>query len=507
MVSESKTEIFRRRAIILSFILVVALLGLPLWLSTTTVPRAALPYDRMEDIASNIVSKIHIDIPVYLSYTGECPELRQLVQKQIDSVLNPHWHLTLHNLGINADINPNDYSVSIHHTENENTFLVDPVGKSARINYSNSTDCDGLSRFISNTLLNEVFASEIALFRDLTSTGELSPELSAKVAKISSAALTTSPLYHLTFSLMYGGADPIAWDIATALEDYFTPLRRQLAPVVNFTIDTQVQVLSTLSESNLPQYNENEGAYVLREQDLATFVNYAEWSLASIQTYPTINFILYVPSKSLTPLTISTIQSSAQSSLSSSASFLIPQWGGVSLFNLKLSASLADHDYISAIELKPSLEVFASQLLMLLGAPSAPKSPIMRIGLLSRIFTTKALISAASTLGSLTRLAKSLPNIAIPSSTLYAANSALDLIDDALAALSHGQWSIGVVAADKAIDSAKRGFFEKSMVQQMYFPDEHKLAVYLPLLGPAAVVLFSGLLRLIKELKFKSKPV
>jgi len=36
---------------------------------------------------------------------------------------------------------------------------------------------------------------------------------------------------------------------------------------------------------------------------------------------------------------------------------------------------------------------------------------------------------------------------------------------------------------------AERGFFEKSMVGQVYFPDEHKIAVYLPLLGPVGVPL------------------
>lgn len=51
----------------------------------------------------------------------------------------------------------------------------------------------------------------------------------------------------------------------------------------------------------------------------------------------------------------------------------------------------------------------------------------------------------------------------------------------------------------------KRPFFEKSMVGQVYFPEEHKVAVYLPLLGPVGVpLLMSGMkeiVRLVKDLK------
>lgn len=37
------------------------------------------------------------------------------------------------------------------------------------------------------------------------------------------------------------------------------------------------------------------------------------------------------------------------------------------------------------------------------------------------------------------------------------------------------------------------------MVGQMYFPDEHRVAVYLPLLGPIGVPLILGLLKEVKR--------
>jgi phosphatidylinositol glycan class S len=52
----------------------------------------------------------------------------------------------------------------------------------------------------------------------------------------------------------------------------------------------------------------------------------------------------------------------------------------------------------------------------------------------------------------------------------------------------------GLLHARIAEEEAERAFFEKSMVGQLYFPDEHKIAVYLPLLGPVGVPLVMGLI-------------
>lgn len=56
-----------------------------------------------------------------------------------------------------------------------------------------------------------------------------------------------------------------------------------------------------------------------------------------------------------------------------------------------------------------------------------------------------------------------------------------------------------------AEQEAERAFFEKSMVGQLYFPDEHKIAVYLPLLGPIGVPLVMGLLNELKAWRKRRK--
>ncbi len=63
----------------------------------------------------------------------------------------------------------------------------------------------------------------------------------------------------------------------------------------------------------------------------------------------------------------------------------------------------------------------------------------------------------------------------------------------------------GLLHARIAEEEAERAFFEKSMVGQLYFPDEHKVAVYLPLLGPVGVPLVIGLINELKKWAKKRK--
>lgn len=64
--------------------------------------------------------------------------------------------------------------------------------------------------------------------------------------------------------------------------------------------------------------------------------------------------------------------------------------------------------------------------------------------------------------------------------------------------LKEGRFHQALESAKLAEVKVERAFFEPSMVAMVYFPDEHKVAVYLPLLGPVAVPL---IMSAIKELK------
>jgi phosphatidylinositol glycan class S len=107
-------------------------------------------------------------------------------------------------------------------------------------------------------------------------------------------------------------------------------------------------------------------------------------------------------------------------------------------------------------------------------------------------------LSASSTLGALVRLTNKLESIAIPRSVATSVDETLHHLTQACSNLRAGSYQAALEHARTAEAEAEKAFFEPSMVGQVYFPDEHKVAVYVPLLGPMAVPLVMSAL---KELK------
>lgn len=471
---EPREAILTRRYVILLFALTLGLVGIPLWYYTTLIYRAPLAYDKMDYYDQHMKNDFHIETLVHLNIGDEFPDIVPATQLVVDRRLDERlgdrkgWRLKMAKGCV-----PNEYCVNLY-VADDNTYAVSEYGRNIFISYTENTLASNqLPEFIAETLLDNVFDQEIDLFKGVDD------ETSKKV-------IAYSPKYHLTFSLFSQGGSPVSWEIADALESYFIPFKDELMRVANFTIDTQVQFYSTLSV----EPKQADGEFVLTQDDLSTFVNFAEWSLSSIHSYPTLNFILFIPSPANSPLVIQGSQTN---------SFLIPQWGGVSILNTDVTKTA----HLTKEQLLPVLETFTSQLLSLLGAPTLPKSPIIRIDSLSRVSTLRALLAASSSLGSLHRLSKSLPDIAIPKSVLASVDASLGAISQSLAALKSGNWmtSEAITSAGVAMTQAHNAFFEKMMVQQAFFPEEHKVAVYLPLLGPVCVMILLGLMRFKKELK------
>lgn len=324
----------------------------------------------------------------------------------------------------------------------------------------------------------------------------VAPQLKDAIARRMNRALKYSDTYHLSFSLFTPGGSPSSWDIEPALQEYLLPLLKAYSPISNFSIDTQVQLYAGFSPTAAqPEYDDAKSAWTLKKDDLSSFINAAEWPLSpSIGSNPTINFVLYVPSLSQSPLLIKE---------NSATSWLVPQWGGVVILNPPLPINSepevrTNPFRLTKTSLRPALTTFSHQLLSLLGTPSTPSSLPLRLQSQIRIHTATLFLSATSTMSSLSRLVRSLASIPVPLSVANSVSRSLSHLASTCACLRDGQFKQALLAVRTADREAERSFFDKSMVGQAYFPDEHKVAVYLPLLGPIGVPL---VLALIKEVK------
>lgn len=322
----------------------------------------------------------------------------------------------------------------------------------------------------------------------------LSPERTSSLDKRMTRAFKYAPTYHLTFSLFTPGASPSAWDIDQALKEYISPLLQPLSSISDFTIDTQVQLFASFSPSIAgPAFNADKNHWTLHYGDLTGFVNAAEWPLSpSIGEGPTINFVLYVPAPDKKPLLIDE---------NGGSSWIIPQWGGVQIHN----APSAQPNNLTIEDLRPDMLIFADQLAALLGVPPSPPSLSLRMSSLTRERATALILSASSTLGALSRLTLKLTSIAIPDSVAKSVDETLNRLEQACANLRDGQFQLALENSRIAETEVEKAFFEPSMVGQVYFPEEHKVAVYVPLLGPMAVPLIMSGIKELKKLRERKR--
>lgn len=360
-----------------------------------------------------------------------------------------------------------------------------------------SSNSSPLANFIAQEL-QTVFAEEQAQLAYLLAaqpgaqsarTRSLSPEKHAELDRQSTRVLKYAPTYHITFSLFSPSYAPSAWDIDAALHTYLSPLLESLSGISNFTVDSQVQLYATFSPSiHQPEYDESTKAWALRKEDLSGFVNAAEWPLSpSIGEGPTVNFIVYVPDANQSPLLVKE---------SSANSWLIPQWGGVHILNLP--GNSATPKALSPEDLAPAMHTFSDQLTSLFGLEQAPISLPLRISTLERVRAASLIFSASSTLGALAQVYQKLPSIPVPDNVAQSVDSTITHLQRACDYLREGRFQSALEHARVAQAEAEKAFFERSMVGQVYFPDEHKVAVYLPLLGPVAVPLLMAALKEVK---------
>ena len=322
----------------------------------------------------------------------------------------------------------------------------------------------------------------------------LTPELASKLERRQTRSVKYSPTYHITISLFTPTSTPSSWDVETAVQQYLQPLLSSFS-ISNFTIDTQVQLFAEFAPSfKAPEFDEQRKVWTLSQDALSGFINAAEWPLSpSIGPGLTLNFILYVPDARNTPLVVKETNAN---------SWLIPQWGGVHILNPAVTPA---PDALQADHIRPAMLTFSRQLLALLGAPDSPSSLELQIRSMTRVRAATLLLSASSTLGSMARLTQRLHQIPIPENVAMAVDKTLSDLKGACDCLRSGKVNEALRYARNADMESERAFFEMSMVGQVYFPDEHKVAVYLPMLARISVPLITSALKVIKQLRSMPK--
>lgn len=426
-----------------------------------------------------------------------------------ETVLNTWQALPLHKFKVStgsANSSESALTVQLDTTSNPQvpTAALRSWGSILDVQHSLRTpeETESAAQFLASEIINLFQDERASLFRLVKDSAfwrgtEGMPMSLEKIASLdgrTTRAFKYASSYHLTFSLFTPAASPSSWEIDEALEKFISPLLAPISSISSFTIDTQVQLYAAFSPSiEGPVFNAERNKWTLHYSDLTGFVNAAEWPLSpGIGSGPTINFVLYVPSPDQGPLVIAENEGT---------SWIIPQWGGVQILNPAGNAAQG----LTQEDLASVMHTFADQLAALLGVPPTPASLSLRIASLVRERATTLILSASSTLGALSRLSLKLTSIAIPDSVAKSVDETLHRLDQACGDLQQGRFQSALEHARVAEAEVEKAFFEPSMVGQVYFPEEHKVAVYVPLLGPMAVPLIMSALKELRKFRQKKQ--
>ncbi|KAF9922371.1 GPI transamidase component [Linnemannia zychae] len=509
-----------RRMVILS-VWAVVLLGLPLWWKTTRVYRAELPYDSIEEWNQwkSCKPKFPVRVNLHLPEIGpkqneDSPSLKDITQELARRTQDQN------------DVRK-DHASSVPGTYD---FYISPSNATSASIRSQRQGFIQVQNWNTDQIVDTIAETSDAIFRAEETSIKQLLDITGGIYgadKVHDQLKTVkyAPGYQLTFSLFSGDASNGVreWKIQEAIHTYLAPFIKAMSPVSKFTIESQIQHYATLTFT--PELDTGAKEHYLTLDSLPNFINAAEWSLAStVSSLPSLNFLTYVPAPEESPLVIKAMPGGPKSSTNS---FLIPRWGGIAILNRNTDGAEGAKDHVELItmqELEPLMKVFLNQLRDLMGVTelsttirSHPSFPIVfhkslneapttwELDNLLRKRTTENLVDSLATISSLARLVQNTPNMVVLDHIQKDVTEALQDIGRSCKHLSQQEYVEALAASRDGLVKSETAFFDPTMVSMLYFPDEHKYAIYMPLFVPISVPLLMSLLRELKRMKERKR--
>ncbi|KAF8884920.1 phosphatidylinositol-glycan biosynthesis class S protein-domain-containing protein [Gymnopilus junonius] len=490
-----------RRTIIFAYWALI-LLALPIWWYTTSIERLALPTRRVHQVEEN-----RLELPIIICVDADQPFIDDAGKQLANRILqdSDRWKGVVVEVKDNVSCSTHDSPLFMGPifnipTEDGNVYTVRPtVGP---ITIQNRQLFLPLAEPDSATKLVDSMTSLLAPYSAASD-----PE--HRVAQY-------SPHYRLAFSLLNEDAaagDPyLDWQIEAGLKAHIYPIIRRLKTLHNFTIESQVQFHAPLAFSPV----QIDDSYAITSEDLTVFVNSAEWTLSSSSSNdPVLHFILFIPSAARRPLRllahdgendvllkVLSKPNTTAGTPSISSAFLLPQWGGIVIHN-PAPGTLAATELPSR-DLNEAFSLFANQLLALLGVAVLPAGVVdmteavglsdWQLDALVRRRTFENVQGSRDTLLSIVKLVDQIENMPVGEDVRGDVDDALEALNKVYE-LSRQSLYQAFTHSAKSFSLSSRAFFNPGMLALLYFPAEHKYAVYSPLFASAIILLVIAALR------------
>uniref|UniRef100_A0A3Q4BTI0 Uncharacterized protein n=1 Tax=Mola mola TaxID=94237 RepID=A0A3Q4BTI0_MOLML len=534
--------IYRRRGqfAALSIAAMVIIVGVPLWWRTTETYRAWLPVSQIKEL-DNLQLQLSVDVEVVLARGTVTPEQQKKVpltqtqdEQQANTALRYRYEMRYRTATIMEEDALNkptaaEADLSLHMLsespcgslvvyvipESSSLLLEDMdvyigqrrtallrIGAQVRVGRTLEQLLAHLKPRIKQVLQVMSF-SHTEITAALSDRVRLTPGNKGSIAD-SMRAFKSSPGWSM-FRLM------LHWDIEGAVETYIQPLLTKLAPLANFSIDSQILYYAMLGVN--PRFDSSRNAYTLNIDSLAHVINPVEARLGSnaASSNPVLNFLLYVPDAHHSPLHI---QDYKKQEVLSNA-FHSPRWGGIMIYNVNdFYGPEAAFPVDININMAKVMGVFLAQLRLLLGVQSSTPPPGFLVapcsspGIadweLDRLMWSRSvenIATATTTITSLAQLLDQIGNIVINDNIAQQVSSTVMSLQLAVAELEAGNLGFALQYSKEAISASERAFFDPSLLHLLYFPDDQKFAIYIPLFLPMCVPILLSLLKILSEVR------
>ncbi|XP_062534059.1 GPI transamidase component PIG-S-like isoform X1 [Armigeres subalbatus] len=499
----------------IAFIVVIIVIGVPMWWKTTEVYRVPLPYAEIESL-----DDVPIKATIRMGLFVKSQERRDILLFELSKKFENNFAFNLQLEEFTLDPSLVDAAktpaaleaailkkyplglgdfVLIEWNKLEDDVLVTSE-RTAFI--SESATSLKIYQVLSSWILQEYKLKAILGSRDL------------QTSKNRQLRLNTAPMqphYEILISVLNPRPDiqKVHWNARAAAENYIAPFLDGLSTIANFTVKTQwvYQVEIQNPQKQIPDESRLRRHYAIQEDALPHVITAFEKKLGNqISNDPAIHLVVYVPPCGLAPLRIYR-RDGSRASANNVEAFTSAKWGGIVLANPTedaiakcLEGSGTTEFHLSSQDVMPVLlyqlrKIFdLENNIPLLDSSITPfnsiEPRIWEVDNFIRCNTIYRIHSATLTLQSLIQLLGGIDYIVIADQVGAAIKDAHERIVLAKRLLLDNKLLEAAAEAKQAYVSAERAFFDPSMLALLYFPSEQKYAIYIPLFLPIMIPVF-----------------
>lgn len=492
---------YPQAAVSIIMLVIFIMVGLPLWWNTTKVYRADIPSESINKLMNSQL-KLKIIIELY----GDV--LTEFDIKLFNDILQNHQN----------DV----FSFELHHRK---TPLDEILGQSycsklkemvqtnllvyrifSRINVDSSeikmSSCNNSTNIIFN--LPNDFKTENLNFSYGKLVKTLFPSKDFQVEERSrSEVLSKMPPslgYRLNFVLAVANPTEFIprWDIETTTESYIQPYLGKYAFLGPFIKSSQI--LYYFDPKVSPTFK--DGRHYYMKSKLSLLINPLESRLNTyITTNNSLNFVIYVPDKQNMPLYV---KRKIKEKDYYTESFHSPRWGGVAFYNtddsnttdkLENIMNIFIHQFneLVGIDIKGFINLFPDQKLANFNQFLVIKLKIEK--------TVEYIKTSLSTLSSLVKLLDEIGNIVIRDDIAQLIKESVKSIKEACEKLKTGNLDIAYEQSRRAFELSEKAFYDSSLLALLYFPEDQKYAIYVPLFLPISIPVILSFFKAVKWLR------